>query len=81
MGSLFYELRLLTRQHQNVTELKTVLKNQLEALSFAMHHLDSVTNQLEQTIILFETQLKELDKEIKIHLIYNTEVYDKAEIF
>jgi transposase len=79
MGSFFYELRLLTRQHQNVTELKTVLKNQLDALSFAMHHLDSVTNQLEQTIILFETQLKELDKEIKTHLKSNTEVYDKAE--
>jgi transposase len=79
MGSFFYELRLLTRQHQNVTELKTVLKNQLDALSFAMHHLDSVTNQLEQTIILFETQLKELDKEIKIHLKSNKEVYDKTE--
>jgi transposase len=79
MGSFFYELRLLTRQHQNVTELKTVLKNQLDALSFAMYHLDSVTNQLEQTIILFETQLKELDKEIKIHLKSNEEVYDKVE--
>jgi hypothetical protein len=58
-GNFFYELRLLTRQHQNVTELKTVLKNQLDALSFAMHHLDAVPNQLEQTITLFETQLKE----------------------
>ena len=79
MGTFFYELRLLTRQHQNVTELKTVLKNQLDALSFAMHHLDSVTNQLEQTIILFESQLKELDKEIKNHLKSNKEVYDKTE--
>jgi transposase len=79
MGTFFYELRLLTRQHQNVTELKTVLKNQLSALSFAMHHLDAVNNQLEQTIILFETQLKELDKEIKAHLKSNNEVYEKAE--
>lgn len=79
MGTFFYELRLLTRQHQNVTELKTVLKNQLDALSFAMHHLDSVTNQLEQTIILFESQLKELDNEIKKHLKSNKEVYDKTE--
>ena len=79
MGTFFYELRLLTRQHQNVTELKTVLKNQLDALSFAMHHLDAVTNQLEQTIKLFETQLKELDKEIKAHLKTNEEVCCKAE--
>lgn len=79
MGTFFYELRLLTRQHQNVTELKTVLKNQLDALSFAMHHLDSVTNQLEQTITLFETQLKELNKEIKAHLKSNEEVSSKVE--
>lgn len=79
MGTFFYELRLLTRQHQNVTELKTVLKNQLSALSYAMHHLDAVNNQLEQTIVLFETQLKELDKEIKEHLKSNNEVYEKAE--
>ncbi len=79
MGTFFYELRLLTRQHQNVTELKTVLKNQLDALSYAMHHLDSVTNQLKQTITLFEVQIKELDKEIKAHLKSNKEVYDKAE--
>lgn len=78
MGTFFYELRLLTRQHQNVTELKTVLKNQLSALSYAMHHLDAVNNQLEQTIILFETQLKELDKEIKAHLKSNNEVHEKA---
>lgn len=79
MGTFFYELRLLTRQHQNVTELKTILKNQLDALSFAMHHLDSVTNQLEQTITLFETQLKELNKEIKAHLKSNEEVNCKVE--
>lgn len=79
MGTFFYELRLLTRQHQNVTELKTVLKNQLDALSFAMHHLDSVTNQLKQTITLFETQLKELNKEIKAHLKSNEEVNSKVE--
>ncbi|WP_163401528.1 IS110 family transposase [Flavobacterium fluviatile] len=79
MGTFFYELRLLTRQHQNVTELKTVLKNQLDALSYAMHHLDSVTNQLKQTITLFETQLKELDKEIRAHLKSNKEVFEKAE--
>jgi len=79
MGTFFYELRLLTRQHQNVTELKTVLKNQLSALSYAMHHLDAVNNQLEQTIILFEMQLEELDKEIKAHLKSNNEVHEKAE--
>jgi transposase len=78
MGTFFYELRLLTRQHQNITELKTVLKNQLDALSYAMHQLDSVTNQLKQTIQLFETQIKELEKEMQKHLKSNVEIYDKV---
>jgi transposase len=65
MGTFFYQLRLLTRQHQNVTELKTVLKNQLDALGFAMHQCEEVNHQLKQTITLFETQIKELDKAIK----------------
>jgi transposase len=78
MGTFFYELRLLTRQHQNTTELKTVLKNQLDALTYAMHQLDSVTNQLKQTIVLFETQIKELEKEMQKHLKSNEEVYNKV---
>lgn len=68
MGSFFYQLRLLTRQHQNVVELKTVLKNQLDALGYAMHQSDEVMNQLRQTIDLFETQSKELLTAIKNHL-------------
>lgn len=79
MGTFFYQLRLLTRQHQNVTELKTVLKNQLDALGFAMHHSEAVNNQLGQTIALFETQLKELGREIKAHLKSDEEVNRKAE--
>lgn len=49
-------------------ELKTVLKNQLDALGFAMHHSDEVMGQLRQTIALFETQSKELINAIKKHL-------------
>lgn len=78
MGTFFYQLRLLTRQHQNVTELKTVLKNQLDALSFAMHQSESVNDQLKQTIILFETQIKELDKTIKSHIKSDKIVEEKV---
>lgn len=79
MGTFFYELRLLTRQHQNVTELKTVLKNQLDALGFAMHQSDAVSSQINQTISLFESQLKELEKAIKIHLKSDEEMNRKVE--
>ena len=68
MGAFFYQLRLLTRQHQNIVELKTVLKNQLDALGYAMHQSDEVTKQLEQTIALLDTQSKELIVAIKKHL-------------
>lgn len=79
MGTFFYELRLLTRQHQNVTELKTVLKNQLDALSFAMHQSDAVNNQINQTISLFESQLKELERAIKAHLKSDEQINRKVE--
>ena len=79
MGTFFYELRLLTRQHQNVSELKTVLKNQSDALGFAIHQLESVHMQINQTISLFEVQFKELEKAIKTHLQSDEEVYRKAQ--
>ena len=78
MRTFFYQLRLLTRQHQNVTELKTVLKNQLDALGYAMHQSEPVNDQLKQTIVLFETQIKELDKAIKSHIKSDELVQEKV---
>jgi len=78
MGTFFYELRLYTRQHQNVTELKTVLKNQFDALSFAMHQVNPVTNQLKETIILFDKQLKELEKVINNHIKSDAKIAERV---
>lgn len=78
MGVFFYELRLLTRQRQNLTELKTIIKNQLDALSHAMHQLASVTAQLKENISLFESQIKELDKAILEHIASDKEVLEKV---
>ena len=79
MGVFFYELRLLTRQRQNLTELKTIIKNQLDALSHAMHQLAWVTSQLKENISLFESQIKELDKAILEHIASDKEVLEKVE--
>jgi len=79
IGTFFYELRLLTRQHQNLSELKTVLKNQSDAPGFAMHQLEAVNIQINQTISLFEVQLKELEKAIKAHLQSDEEVHREAQ--
>ena len=78
IGVFFYELRLLTRQRQNLTELKTIIKNQLDALSHAMHQLVSVTAQLKENISLFESQIKELDKAILEHIASDKEVLEKV---
>jgi len=78
MGVFFYELRLLTRQRQNITELKTIIKNQLDALGHAMHQLPAVTDQLKDNIVLFEAQIKELDKAILKHLKSDQEVFEKV---
>ena len=78
IGVFFYELRLLTRQRQNLTELKTIIKNQLDALSHAMHQLASVTAQLKENISLFESQIKELDKAILEHIASDKEVLEKV---
>jgi len=78
IGVFFYELRLLTRQRQNLTELKTIIRNQLDALSHAMHQLASVTAQLKENISLFESQIKELDKAILEHIASDKEVLEKV---
>ena len=77
MGAFFYEPRLFTRQHQNAAELKAVIKNQLEVLSFAMDQSESVTDQLKQAVGLFEMQIKELDKAILEHIKSNDEVAER----
>lgn len=37
MGRYFYELRTLTRHHEQMMEMRTQLRNQLEAVAQAMH--------------------------------------------
>lgn len=78
MGTFFYQLRLLTRQHQNLSELKTVLKNQLDALEYGMHQLEQVKDQLKQTISLFETQIKEINKAIEGQIKSDEKVAEKV---
>ena len=77
-GKYFYELRLYTRQNQNLQELKTVISSQLHALKQAMYTNQIVIEQLESTIVLFDLQLKELEKKIKLHLESDAEIKQKV---
>lgn len=79
MGKYFYELRQYTRQYQNLQEQKTVFKNQLHALEHSMFKSKKMIKQQENTIKLFEKQLKELDGLIKKHIDSEEIVKQKAE--
>jgi len=59
-----YTLRSLTRQHENVTKLKTSLENQLHANEHSAVRIPIVKKQLNATIRLLEKQLDELSNEI-----------------
>ena len=78
-GKYFYELRQYTRQHQNLQEQKTVIKNQLHALEFGMYEVKAVVQQLKKVVQLFDKQIKELEKIIKKHLEGDEIVKQKVE--
>ena len=73
MGKFFYELRQYTRQYQNLQEQKTVFNNQLHALEQSMFMSKKMIKQQQDSIKLFNKQLKELDKLMR-NLINSDEV-------
>jgi transposase len=77
LGRFYYELRQYTRQHQNIQELKSVINNQLHALEFGMYKSEAVINQL-KAHVLFDLQLKELDKSMKLHIKSNEKIDGKV---
>jgi transposase len=79
MGEFFYKLRTLTRQHQNLQELKTGISNQIHAIKYGMYIEKTVLNQLKKTVKVLEKQLKEMEKAITKKLKENEEVFLKVE--
>lgn len=79
MEDYFYRLRLLTRQHQSLQELKTSIGNQLHAAEYSMYPDQMITDQLTTLLHTLGLQIKELEKAIGTHLENNAEVSDKVE--
>lgn len=77
LGKYYYELRLLTRQHQNLQETTTSFKNQLHALNHSGYPSKQVSKQLEKTIEFFNKQLKEIKQLIDQHISKDEEVKRK----
>src|SRR4051812_28652602 len=63
-----YQLRLLTRQHQRLQELKTQSTNQQHALAHSAFDNTFITKQLAKLVAVYEQQLVTLEEAIA-HLI------------
>lgn len=64
LNGFYYELRGYTRQHQSLTEQKTVFKNQLHAVELGMYKNKVVEKQLAKMISFLEKQIEELEEHI-----------------
>lgn len=78
LAKFYYEMRLYTRQHQNLQEQKTVINNQLKSLECGMYTNKKILKQLQKLISILEKQLIELDKLIKDHIKSNEDIQLKA---
>ena len=78
MGEYYYKLRSLTRQHQNLQELKTSILNQIHALENGMYIEKSVIKQLKSSVALLKKQLKENERAIKLQLKADNNVFSKV---
>jgi transposase len=68
LSKFYYQLRQLTRHHQNLQESKTSLANQYHALQHSVYVSKEVVKQLSKTIALFEKQLQQIKDAIADHI-------------
>ena len=68
MGTYFYELRTLTRHHEQMTEMRTQLLNQLEAAQQAMHPSKEVLESLHKMVDIVEEEIQKNTRAISLHL-------------
>lgn len=78
-GRFFYDLRLLTRQLQNLQELKTISENQLHALEFGMYQSRLVVKQHKKLIATYEQQIEILNNAIAQHLESDPVIWKKVQ--
>jgi len=79
MGEFFYQLRQLTRHHEQLQESKTVFVSQLHALKHGAFEVKEVVRQQKKMIALIEKQIQETFNAIQKHINNNEEVRIKTE--
>jgi transposase len=78
MDDFFYQLRTLTRQHQNLQELKTSISNQQHAHEHSGTINKFVIKQLKQLIANIDKQIDAIGKAIEEHIISNVFIAKKV---
>jgi len=78
LSKFYYQLRQLTRHHQNLQESKTSLANQHHALQHSAYVTKEVTRQLRKTITLFEKQIEQIKIAIVEHISSDQTVQRKV---
>ncbi len=79
VNDFFYQLRDMTRYHQSLQELKTVVTNQLHAQEHSASVTKIVEKQLKRHIAQIEKQIASINTAVEIHIKSNTEVAKKVE--
>ena len=78
INEFYYNLRLLTREIENLQKQKTVVINQMHALQYAMHQNKVVNKALRNRLKLIEKQLEDLDKAIQEHIASDHTIAEKV---
>jgi transposase len=76
MGTFYYELRVLTRQHQSLKESLTAEQSRLHAANAASRQISFEIKQIKNHINFLEKQVEKLEQEIK-RLIHSDETLKK----
>jgi len=74
-----YALRLLTRQHQRLQELKTQSTNQQHALAHSAFDSSFIDRQLASTVTFYDQHLVELERAVKVLIEADTELKPRVE--
>jgi transposase len=65
LSKQLYLLRKLTREHEQIQQMRCETNNRLHAEAYSMHTAKSTVKRLEKTIALYDKQLKAIRQEIK----------------
>jgi transposase len=77
LSEIFYKMRALTREMENLQKMKTAIGNQLHALRFAMIESGTTIERLEGLVGLLSEQLKLAEKELEGLVKSDAQVHDK----